>query len=324
MDLENILNFIDNKNNSFNKAYDDILEKNIDYQNKISILENTIYELKIENIKLKNKDNMNSINKINLLPNEIITKIMHYLDFKSILECRLTCKYWCNNISCISHKYIKILNKEYKRGNSNTFLEYWQNFIKKKISFKKISFYDSCNLYNNFIEEILKNNFSICNIYYVNINENNGIYTNGNYINKELYIFGDIDIYKNIEFFKPNKIIISETFINNYIFKEIIRYCIKQYRNISIELDNCISFTFFKHCLKLYNSSSPFMYRVGINKYTIIKKKDEDIITIEINNTCLKKNEFGDYQKFIIKFTIYISDGFKYKYKEKDEIIDLV
>lgn len=319
MDLENILNIIECKNNVFNIENDQIMEKTFEYKYKISILEKTIYELKIENTKLKNKNNKN---KTDLLPNEVITIIMSYLDLKSILECRLTCKYWNNNISHISHKYIKILNKNYKnRSNEYTFLENWKKFMMKKIPFKRILFYDSCNMYNYFIEEMLKNDFSIGDIYYVNVNSNSGLYTNGITMNKYLYVFGDIDVYDNIEYFKPNKIIISETSINKFNFRKIIEYCIKQNRDMFVELDNCITFSFFKHCLKLYNSHVPFIYKVSIDKYEIIKKNDENIINIEINNFCLKKDGNGEYPTFIIKFTIYLSNEFKYTYKEKEEII---
>lgn len=217
-----------------------ISKKIFEYKYKNSRLEKINYELLLENIKLKNKE---IPNKIQFLPNEVFESIMNYLDLGTILECRLLCKYWHDKVSYISHRYIKIKNKEYSKYNIddiNDFLKIWKKFVNKKIPCERIMFYDNCKVYDDFFMYLIENENFSGNLFYIDVNYKKGLYTYGNYDSRKINIFGNIEIvYEYIEYFKPCHIVISRAYINDVIFKHIIMYCINQNRDIDIILDNC-------------------------------------------------------------------------------------
>lgn len=293
----------------------DVILNNIcKYRYEKEILEKSNNILKIENLKLKNDE---IYNKINFLPNEIFLKIIKYLDFKTMLKSRLICKYWHDNISSISHKYLIIKERE-----DNLFLiKSFEEFCNKRIPFKEIIYYDFHEDYEFLFYELLNNLNFIGNIHYIDVNNDRGIYTSGNYNNKILNIFGDINIYHYLKDFNPYKIVISETLINNNIFRSIMNYCINQKRNIDLIFDNCVTFSFIKKTIELYNSKSHFIDRINSKNYNIINKNDETEITFYINHLYIKEQINNEYLSFIIKIVIYDSYNFKYNYKKKDEFI---
>lgn len=304
-----------NVDSIFNNMVDVILNNICKYRYENEILSKNNNILKIENLKLKN-DGIN--NKINFLPNEIFLKIINYLDFKSMLTGRLICKYWQDNISSISHKYLNIKEKD---EDKFIFQKLFSNFCKKRIPFKDIIIYDFHENYEIIFNELLVYDRFISNINYIDVCNDRGLYTSGNYNNKILNIFGDINIYEYLEKINPYKIIISETLINNNIFRKIIKYCIEQKRNIDLIFDNCITFSFFKKSIELYNSKAHFIDRIDAENYNIINENNETEIIIYIKHLYIKEQINNKYLYFTIKIVIYDSHNFKYKYKKKDEFI---
>lgn len=303
-------------NNLSNIIYLILFRQINEYKYKISNLEKINYDMLIENTKLKH----NKVSyKIELLPNEVFNEILKFLDFDTLLECRLISKHWNYKVSHISHRYIKVKNNEYNPSiidDIEDFLCIWKNFLSKKIPCEEIKFYDSCDTFNEFFTELMENEYFIGNILYVDIKYNKGIYTSGKNKFKNIYMFGKIKIvYEYLDYFKPNEIIISQTFLDFKVFKYILRYCIKQDRNINIILDNCISLQFFKNYIKLYNYNAS--EKIDIDRLEV---NNENIINIDINHFYYGNTEIGYIPEYIIKFIIYPCNEFKYFFKEKEEV----
>lgn len=287
-----------------------------EYKYKISNLEKINYYMLIENTKLKH----NKVSyKIELLPNEVFNEILNFLDFDTLLECRLISKHWNYKVSHISHRYIKVKNNEYDSSiidDIEDFLCIWKNFLSKKIPCEEIKFYDSCDVFNEFFTELMKNEYFIGNILYVDIKYNKGMYTTGKNKFKKIYMFGKIKIvYEYLDYFKPSEIIISQTFLDFKVFKYILSYCIKQDRNINIILDNCISLKYFKKYLDLYNVDvfdKAYIEKLEIN--------NEKVINININHFYYGKADIDYIPEYIINFIIHPCNEFGYSFKEKEEV----
>lgn len=127
---KNFLNLIIKLYNIISENFDES-----EYKYKLSKIENINYSLLIENAKLKNN---NLENRIQFLPNEVYLKLIEYLDFKTLLECRIVCKYWHDLFSLKTHKYILLKNEDYENDNMHYFLKTWKIFIKKNIPYKII------------------------------------------------------------------------------------------------------------------------------------------------------------------------------------------
>lgn len=319
LDLEDIKKeFPDNINNIENilgKINDIILQNINEYKYKNFNLEKRNYELHLENLKLKFNNTI--YNKLNTLPSELFHKILTFIDFKTLLECRMVSKNWYDKVSLISHVCVNL-------KNNKDYLIYWKKFCEKKIPSKKIIFCDSNNNFKEFINELIKNDNFLGIMFYIDISNGQGIYANKIANNKNLKIFGDIDvIYENIKFFKPLEIIISETSINRKNFKNIIDYCRKlKDKKLRIIFDNSITFLCIKKYIEWYNLNCPQMYNISIKDINVVNENNEFCYKLIINIDHMTMDEYDvNYEKLQCLMEIHISEDFKFMYKQRDDIM---
>lgn len=127
-------------NNLSNIIYSILFKQINEYKYKISNLEKINYDMLIENTKLKH----NKVSyKIELLPYEVFNEILNFLDFDTLLECRLISKHWNYKVSHITHRYIKVENNKFNTGiidDIENFYVYGKIFYQKKYHVKKLNF----------------------------------------------------------------------------------------------------------------------------------------------------------------------------------------
>lgn len=304
---------LDNIENILDIINDTILKNVNEYKYKNLNLEKINYELYLEISKIK----YNKIyNKLNNLPSELFHNILSFIDFNSLLECRLVNKNWYNKISLLSHLYINLKLKENK-----DILIYWKNFCRKKIPSKTIIFCDSNDNHKDFFNELIENDNFLGILFYIDTKNGQGIYANKN--DKKMKIFGDIDIiYEHIYFFKPTEIIISETSINRNKFEEIINYCKRlKNNNLNIIFDNSITFLCINKYIEWYNFKYPHMFNIEIKNTNIINENKEICYKLKIDINYMIMEEFVMFEKVQCLIEIYISEKFKFIYKQKDDVM---
>lgn len=315
-DLENIKKELpSNLDNIENILYiiNDTISKNVnEYKYKNNTLEKINYELSLENYKIR-YDKI--YNKLNNLPSELFNNILLFIDFNTLLECRLVSKNWNSKATLLSHSYINLKLKDENDMNCLTL------FCQKNIPSKIIVFCDSNNNQVSFFNNITQNENFIGILYYIDTNNNQGVYSNIN--EKIIKIFGDIDtIYKHLYFFKPLTIIISETSINRNIFEEIIKYCrILKNDKLKIIFDNSVTFLCINKYIELYNFQNPHMFEISIQNTNIISENKDICYKLNIDIKYMEMEEYISYGKNKCLIEIHISEKFKFVYKQKDNLI---
>lgn len=302
--LDNIENILDIINDTILKNVNEYKYKNFNFEKRN-------YELSLENEKIKYSK---IYNKINNLPSELFHNILSFIDFYTLLECRLVNKNWNIKISLLSHSYINL------KLEKNDMI-FWKKFCEKKMPSKTIVFFDSNNNHVVFFNELTQNENFLGILFYIDIKNGQGIYSNRN--NKILKIFGDIDIiYKHIYFFKPLKIIISETLITRNKFEEIIKYCrILKNNKLNIIFDNSITFSCINKYIEWYNLQYPHIFEISIQDINIIDKDKEIYYKLNFDINYMEMEEYAIYGKTQCLMEIHISEKFKFVYKQKDDIM---
>lgn len=303
---------LDNIENILDIISDTILKNVNEYKYKNISLEKRNYELSLENEKFK----YNKIyNKLNNLPSEIFNNILSFIDFKTLLECRMVNQIWYSKVSLLSHSFINL------KIEQNDII-YWKNFCKKKIPSKIIVFCDSNDYHINFFNELTQNENFLGNLFYIDTKNGQGIKSTRNG-SETLMIFGDINIiYKHIYFFKPLKIIISETLINRNNFEEIIKYCrILKNNKLNIIFDNSITISGLNKYIEWYNFRRPHMFEVSIKNINKIDKNKEIYYKLNVDINYMEMEEYISYGKIQCLIEIYIYENFKFVFKQKDDLM---